>query len=91
MEYESMEYEPQMNEHNHSRIARASDRAPLTEPQTERRAAGLHLVYRGEGTAIIAGPRFRHVYVFSSQAPEQSVETQDVDALVRTGLFLIRL
>ena len=84
-----MAYEPQISEHNHSSIARASNRAPLTESQTEKLAAGLHLVYRGAGTVIIAGPRFRRVYVFSSKEPEQSVETQDVDALVTTGLFLI--
>ena len=79
-----------MSEQNHVSIARAPDGAPWTESQTERRAAGLHLVYRGVGTVIIAGPRFRRVYVFSSKEPEQSVETQDVDALVTTGLFLIR-
>jgi len=60
------------------------------ESQTERLAAGLHLVYRGVGTVIIAGARFRRVYVFSSKEREQSVETQDVEALVKTGLFLIR-
>ena len=79
-----------MSEQGHVSIARASNRAPLTESQTEKLAAGLHLVYRGAGTVIIAGPRFRRVYVFSSKEPEQSVETQDVDALVTTGLFLIR-
>jgi hypothetical protein len=84
-----MAYEPQISEHNHSSIARASNRALLTEPQTEK-LGGLQLVYRGAGTVIIAGPRFRRVYVFSSKEPEQSVETQDVDALVTTGLFLIR-
>ena len=78
-----------MSELNHVSIARAPDRAPLTESQTERLAAGFHLVYRGLGTVIIAGARFRRVYVFSSKEPEQSVETQDVDALVTTGLFLI--
>jgi hypothetical protein len=79
-----------MSEQNHVSIARAPDGAPLTESQTERLAAGLHLVYRGVGTVIIAGARFRRVYVFSSKEREQSVETQDVDALVKTGLFLIR-
>jgi hypothetical protein len=79
-----------MSQQNHVSIARAPDEAPLTESQTERLAAGLHLVYRGVGTVIIAGARFRRVYVFSSREPEQSVETQDVDALVKTGLFLIR-
>jgi hypothetical protein len=79
-----------MNEQSHVSIARAADGAPLTEPQTERLAAGSHLVYQGLGTVIIAGARFRRVYVFSSKEPEQSVETQDVDALVKTGLFLIR-
>ena len=78
-----------MSELNHVSIARALDGAPLTESQTERLAAGSHLVYRGLGTVIIAGARFRRVYVFSSKEPEQSVETQDVDALVTTGLFLI--
>jgi len=67
-----------MNEQNHVSIARAQDGAPLTESQTERLAAGSHLVYRGVGTVIIAGRRFRRVYVFSSKEPEQSVETQDV-------------
>ena len=79
-----------MSEQNHVSIAHAPDVAPLTECQTERPAAGFHLVYRGLGTVIIAGARFRRVYVFSSKEPEQSVETQDVDALVKTGLFLIR-
>jgi hypothetical protein len=79
-----------MSQPNHVSIARAPDGAPLTESQTERRAAGLQVVYRGVGTVIIAGARFRRVYVFSSRAPEQSVEMQDVDALVKTGLFLIR-
>jgi len=79
-----------MSEQNHVSIARAPERAPLTESQTARRAAGFHLAYRGLGTVIIAGARFRRVYVFSSKEPEQSVETQDVDALVKTGLFLIR-
>jgi hypothetical protein len=79
-----------MSEQNHVSIARAADEAPLMESQTERLAAGSHLVYRGLGTVIIAGARFRRVYVFSSKEPEQSVETQDVDALVKTGLFLIR-
>ncbi len=78
-----------MGEQNHVSIARAADGAPLTESQTDRLAAGSHLVYRGMGTVIIAGARFRRVYVFSSKEPEQSVETQDVDALVKTGLFLI--
>ncbi len=79
-----------MNEQNHVSIARAVDGAPLMESQTERLAVGSRLVYRGLGTVIIAGARFRRVYVFSSKEPEQSVETQDVDALVKTGLFLIR-
>jgi hypothetical protein len=79
-----------MSELNHVSIARAADGAPLTESQTERPAAGSHLVYRGLGTVIIAGARFRRVYVFSSKEPEQSVESQDVDALVKTGLFLKR-
>ena len=79
-----------MSEQNHVSIARAPDRAPSTESQAERLAAGFHLVYRGLGTVILAGARFRRVYVFSSKEPEQSVETQDVDALVKTGLFLIR-
>jgi hypothetical protein len=78
-----------MSEQNVS-IASARDRALSTESQRERLAAGFHLVYRGLGTVIIAGARFRRVYVFSSREPEQSVETQDVDALVKTGLFLIR-
>ena len=84
------EEEPQMNEQNHVSIAHAPDRAPLLGSHTERPAAGFHLVYRGAGTVIIAGRRFRRVYVFSSSEAEQSVETQDVDALVKTGLFLIR-
>ena len=79
-----------MSEQNHVSIARAPDGAPLVESQTERLAAGLHLVYRGVGTVIIAGARFRRVYVFSPKEREQSVETQDVEALVKTGLFLIR-
>ena len=79
-----------MSEQNHASIARAPDGALFTESQTERVAVGLHLVYRGAGTVIIAGARFRRVYVFSPTEPEQSVETQDVDALVKTGLFLIR-
>jgi hypothetical protein len=79
-----------MGEQNHVSIARASDGAPLMESQAERLAVGFHLVYRGVGTVIIAGRQFRRVYVFSSQDPEQSVEPQDVDALVKTGLFLIR-
>jgi hypothetical protein len=79
-----------MSEQNHVSIARAADGAPLMESQTERLAVGFNLVYRGLGTVIIAGARFRRVYVFSSKEPEQSVETQDVDALVKTGLFLIR-
>jgi len=80
-----------MSEQNHASIARAPDGALFSESQTERVAAtGLHLVYRGEGTVIIAGARFRRVYVFSPTEPEQSVETQDVDALVKTGLFLVR-
>lgn len=78
-----------MNEQNHVSIARAPDGAPLTESQTDRLPAGSHLIYRGVGTVIIAGRRFLRVYVFSSKEPEQSVETQDVDALVRTGLFFI--
>ena len=79
-----------MSEQHHVSIARASDGTPLLESQAERLAVGFHLVYRGVGTVIIAGRQFRRVYVFSSQEPEQSVETQDVDALVKTGLFLIR-
>jgi hypothetical protein len=79
-----------MSQPNHVSIARAPDGAPFAESQTERPASGLHVVYRGVGTVIIAGARFRRVYVFSSREPEQSVETQDVDALVKTGLFLIR-
>ena len=79
-----------MSELNHVSIARALDGAPLTESQTEKLAAGFHLVYRGAGTVIIAGARFRRVYVFSSKEPEQSVDSQDVDALVKTGLFLKR-
>ena len=79
-----------MRAQNHVSVAPAPDGPLLTESQTERLAAGAHLVYRGAGTVIIAGARFRRVYVFSSKEPEQSVETQDVDALVKTGLFLIR-
>jgi len=79
-----------MSEQNHVSIARAPDVAPLTESQAGGLAEGSHLVYRGVGTVIIAGRRFRRIYVFSSKEPEQSVEPQDVDALVRTGLFLTR-
>ena len=79
-----------MSEQNHFSIAPAPDRAPLTESQTERLAAGFPLVYQGEGTVIIAGRQFRRVYVFSPQEPEQFVETPDADALVKTGLFLVR-
>jgi len=79
-----------MSEQSHVSIARAPDEAPLTESQTDRLAAGFHLVYRGLGTVIIAGARFRRVYVFSSKEREQSVQTQDVEALLGTGLFLIR-
>ena len=79
-----------MNEQNYVSIARSPDGAPLTESQTDRLPAGSHLVYRGVGTVIIAGRQFRRVYVFSPQEPEQFVETPDVDALVKTGLFLIR-
>ena len=79
-----------MNEQNYVSIARSPDGAPLTESQTDRLPAGSHLVYRGVGTVIIAGRQFRRVYVFSPQEPEQFVERPDVDALVKTGLFLIR-
>lgn len=79
-----------MSEQNHISIAHAPDVAPVTESQTERLAPGFHVVYRGVGTVIIAGRQFRRVYVFSSKEREQSVETQDADALVKTGLFLIR-
>jgi carbamate kinase len=79
-----------MSAQNHVSIAPAPDGPLLTESQTERLAAGSDLVYRGEGTVIIAGRQFRRVYVFSPQEPEQFVEAQDVDALVKTGLFLIR-
>jgi hypothetical protein len=84
------EEEPQMSEQNHVSVAHAPDGAPLLGSHTERPAAGFHLVYRGAGTVIIAGARFRRVYVFSFKQPEQLVEMQDVDALVRTGLFLMR-
>ena len=79
-----------MSEQNQVSTTPAPDGPPVMESQTERLAAGFHLVYRGVGTVIIAGRQFRRIYVFSSQDPEQSVETQDVDALVKTGLFLIR-
>jgi len=78
-----------MNEQNHAQTAGARDWAPLTESEVERSAAVCRLVYRGKGTVIIAGLQFRRVYVFSSNEPEQSVEPEDVDALLRTGLFLI--
>jgi hypothetical protein len=79
-----------MSEQGHVSIARAPDGALLTESQTERLAARIHLVFRGAGTVIIAGARFRRVYVFSSKDPEQLVDGQDVEALVTTGLFWIR-
>jgi hypothetical protein len=51
---------------------------------------GTSLVYRGEGSLLVAGPRSRRVYAFSQKTPEGLVETQDVNALLRTGLFLIK-
>ena len=78
-----------MNEQNHAQTAGARDWAPLTESDAERSVDVSRLVYRGKGTVIIAGLQFRRVYVFSSNEPEQSVEPEDVDALLRTGLFLI--
>jgi len=79
-----------MNGQNHVSTAPAPDRAPLTESQANGLAALSPVVYRGNGTVIIAGACFRRVYVFSPQAPEQLVEAEDVRGLVSTGLFLIR-
>lgn len=84
-----------MNEQNDVPTAYRPAPAPLpesqaTESQAMRPAAVSHLVYRGQGTVIIAGTCFRRVYVFSPQEPEQLVEAEDVGALVSTGLFLIR-
>lgn len=77
-----------MNGQNH--VSTAPAPAPLTEFQANGLAAFSHLVYRGNGTVIIAGAHFRQVYVFSPKEPEQWVEAEDVDGLLRTGLFLIR-
>jgi hypothetical protein len=79
-----------MNTQNYVSTAHAPDGAPLTESQGKGLSALSHLVYLGNGTVIIAGARFRHVYVFSAKEPEQLVEPEDVDGLVTTGLFLIR-
>ncbi len=80
-----------MNEQNHAQTAPARHLAPLTGSEAERSTARSRLVYRGKGTAIIAGLQFRRVYVFSPNEREQSVEPEDVDALLRTGLFLTGL
>ena len=79
-----------MNEQNDVPTAYRPAPAPLPESQAKRPAAVSRLVYRGQGTVIIAGTCFRRVYVFSPQEPEQVVEAEDVGALVSTGLFVIR-
>jgi hypothetical protein len=79
-----------MNEQNNFSTASRPTPAPMPESQAKRPAAVSRLVYRGKGTVIIAGVCFRRVYVFSPEEPEQLVETEDVGALVSTGLFLIR-
>jgi hypothetical protein len=88
-----------MNEQNDVPTAYRPHPAPLpesqatesqAESQAKRSAAVSQLVYRGKGTVIIAGTCFRRVYVFSPQEPEQSVEAEDVGALLNTGLFVIR-
>jgi len=79
-----------MNEQNDVPAAYRANPAPLPESQPKRPAVVSHLVYRGKGTVIIAGTCFRRVYVFSPKESEQWVDTEDVGALVNTGLFLIR-
>ena len=80
-----------MNEQNHAQTAPARHLAPPTASEGERSTAVSHLVYRGKGTVIITGLQFRRIYVFSSNERQQSVEPEDVDALLRTGLFLTGL
>jgi hypothetical protein len=79
-----------MNEQNDVSSASRPAPAPLPESQATRPAVVSRLVYRGKGTVIIAGVCFHRVYVFSPEEPEQLVETEDVSALVSTGLFWIR-
>jgi hypothetical protein len=79
-----------MNEQNDVPTAYRPTPAPMPESQEKGAAAVSRLVYRGQGTVIIAGTCFQRVYVFSPQEPEQPVEAEDVGALVSTGLFVIR-
>ena len=76
-----------MNGQNQALTTPACGGSPLAESPENGSVAFSHLVYRGIGTVIIAGARFRRVYVFSAQEPEQLVETEDVAALLGTGLF----
>lgn len=48
------------------------------------------VAYLGKGTILVAGPRSGRAYAFSPNEPEQSVDSQDVAALLRTGIFVIR-
>ncbi len=78
-----------MNEQNYVPIAYRLNPASLPESQARRPAAVPRIVYRGKGTVIIAGVCFHRVYVFSPKEREQSVEPEDIEALLSTGLFVV--
>jgi hypothetical protein len=45
------------------------------------------LRYAGVAEIVVRGARSGRAYAFSRSAPERVVESVDVDALMRTGLF----
>lgn len=48
------------------------------------------VVFQGTGSYLVTGDHSRHVYHFSSEQPEQWIDSKDAGALLRTGLFQAR-
>jgi hypothetical protein len=57
---------------------------PAAPSSTHRMAP---VVFKGTGAYLVAGPYTREVYHFSAQSPEQWVDANDAEGLIRTGLF----
>lgn len=48
------------------------------------------IVFKGTGGYLVTGPESRQVYCFSSNDPEQMIDSRDVEPLLSTGLFRMR-
>jgi|GEM_PF-6155151 hypothetical protein len=45
------------------------------------------IVFQGAGSYLVTGEYSRRVYHFSSEQPEQWIDSKDAVGLLRTGLF----